>query len=164
MTENKNRCVVTGLGTINAIGNNVNEAWTNALASVTGIKNTTTVDTKDCYATLAAEVSCDTLDEIKGTKNMDRSSKLAIKAVMEALGDAKLGDFNDNTRVSVIFGSCVGGAVSIDHYYRNDKVTEDIVKMPISAIAANVAHYIHAGGVVTNIANACAAGTMLSIQ
>ena len=160
MTENKNRCVVTGLGTINAIGNNVNEAWTNALASVTGIKNTTTVDTKDCYATLAAEVSCDTLDEIKGTKNMDRSSKLAIKAVMEALGDAKLGDFNDNTRVSVIFGSCVGGAVSIDHYYRNDKVTEDIVKMPISAIAANVAHYIHAGGVVTNIANACAAGTI----
>ena len=160
MTENKNRCVVTGLGTINAIGNNVNEAWTNALASVTGIKNTTTVDTKDCYATLAAEVSCDTLDEIKGTKDMDRSSKLAIKAVMEALGDAKLGDFNDNTRVSVIFGSCVGGAVSIDHYYRNDKVTEDIVKMPISAIAANVAHYIHAGGVVTNIANACAAGTI----
>lgn len=160
MTENKNRCVVTGLGTINAIGNNVNEAWTNALASVSGIKNTNTVDTKDCYATLAAEVSCDTLDAIKGTEKMDRSSKLAIKAVTEALEDAKLGDFKDDVRVSVIFGSCVGGAVSIDHYYRNEKVKEDIVKMPISAIAANVAEYVHAGGTVTNIANACAAGTI----
>ena len=160
MTKNENRCVVTGLGTINAIGNNVNESWANALASISGIKNTTTVDTKDCYATLAAEVSCDELDSIKGTENMDRSSKLAIKAVLEALEDAKLKDFNDDTRVSVIFGSCVGGAVSIDHYYRNEKEKEDIVKMPISAIALNVAGYVHAGGVVTNIANACAAGTI----
>ena len=45
MTKNENRCVVTGLGTINAIGNNVNESWANALASISGIKNTTTVDT-----------------------------------------------------------------------------------------------------------------------
>jgi len=160
MTENKNRCVVTGLGTINAIGSNVEEAWKNALDSITGIKNTTTVDTKDCYATLAAEVHCDCVNHIEGTEEMDRSSKLAIKAVKEALEDAKLADFKDDTRVSVIFGSCVGGAVSIDHYYRNEKPEDDIVKMPISAIAANVAGYVHAGGVVTNIANACAAGTI----
>ena len=160
MTENKNRCVVTGLGTINAIGNNVDEAWKNALDSITGIKNTTTVDTKDCYATLAAEVHCDCVNHIEGTEEMDRSPKLAIKAVKEALEDAKLAIFNDDTRVSVIFGSCVGGAVSIDHYYRNEKPEDDIVKMPISAIAANIAGYVHAGGVVTNIANACAAGTI----
>jgi 3-oxoacyl-[acyl-carrier-protein] synthase II len=160
MTEMKNRCVITGLGTINAIGNNVEESWKNALASVSGIKNTKTVDTKDCYATLAAEVKCDNLDNLEGTENMDRSSKLAIKAVTEALDDAKLGKFNDDTRVSEIFGSCVGGAVSIDHYYRNEKVASDIVKMPISPIAANIAGYVKAGGVVTNIANACAAGSI----
>lgn len=160
MTEMKNRCVITGLGTINAIGNNVEESWKNALASVSGIDNTKTVDTENCYATLAAEVKCNCLDKLEGTENMDRSSKLAIKAVMEALGDANLSKFNDDVRVSVIFGSCVGGAVSIDHYYRNEKVASDIVKMPISAIAANIARYVHAGGVVTNIANACAAGTI----
>ena len=160
MTENKNRCVVTGLGTINAIGNNVEEAWSNALASVSGIKNTTTVDTVDCYATLAAEVKDDTLDLIPGTENMDRSSKLAVKATLEAIKDAGLADFEGNTKVSVIMGSCVGGAVSIDHYYRNDKPASDVTKMAISAIAANVAGYVHAGGVVTNIANACAAGTI----
>ena len=160
MTENNNRCVVTGLGLINAIGNNVNECWNNALNSVTGIKNTTTVDTKDCYATLAAEVNFKDLDKIPNTENLDRVSKLCIKATLEAIEDAKLADFGGNTRVSVIMGSCVGGAVSIDHYYRNDKPASDVCKMPISAIASSVAQYVHAGGVVTNIANACAAGTI----
>ena len=56
MTENNNRCVVTGLGLINAIGNNVNESFENAKKSVSGIDNTKIVDTKDCYATLSAEV------------------------------------------------------------------------------------------------------------
>ena len=160
MTENKNRCVVTGLGVINAIGNNVNESWNNALKSVSGIKNTTTVDTKDCYATLAAEVNYKELDSIPNTANYDRVTKLCIKATLEALEDSNLKFFGGDTRVSVIMGSCVGGAVSIDHYYRNNKDKEDILKMPISAIAANVANYVEAGGVVTNIANACAAGTI----
>ena len=160
MTNNNNRCVVTGLGLINAIGNNVNECWNNALNSVTGIKNTTTVDTKDCYATLAAEVNYKDLDSIPNTANLDRVTKLCIKATLEALDDAKLSSFGGNTRVSVIMGSCVGGAVSIDHYYRNDKPASDVCKMPISAIASSVAEYVKAGGVVTNIANACAAGTI----
>ncbi len=160
MTNDKNRCVITGLGVINAIGNNVEESWSNALKGVSGIKNTTTVDTKDCYATLAAEVDYKELDSIPHTEDMDRVSKLCIKATLEALEDAKLSFFDGSDRVSVIMGSCVGGAVSIDHYYRNDKVKDDVLKMPISAIAANVANYVQAGGVVTNIANACAAGTI----
>ena len=48
MTENKNRCVVTGLGMISAIGNNVEECFTNAINSVSGIKETKSVDTTDC--------------------------------------------------------------------------------------------------------------------
>lgn len=62
MTENKNRCVVTGLGMISAIGNNVEECFTNAINSVSGIKETKSVDTTDCYAKLAAEVSTDLSD------------------------------------------------------------------------------------------------------
>ena len=56
MTDIKNRCVITGLGMINAIGNNVEECFNNAKKSVSGIEATTSVDTKDCYANLAAEV------------------------------------------------------------------------------------------------------------
>ncbi|MBQ7641651.1 MAG: beta-ketoacyl-[Acholeplasmatales bacterium] len=160
MTDIKNRCVITGLGMINAIGNSVEECFTNAKNGVSGIEATTSVDTKDCYANLAAEVNHFDLASIKGTEGMDRVSKFAIKAATEAMEDAKLTDFNDNTRVSVIMGSCVGGAVSIAHYYENNHDADDIERMPISRIANDVASYFHIGGVVTNIANACAAGTI----
>ena len=45
MTENNNRAVITGLGMICAIGNSVDEAWNNAINSVSGIHKTTTLDT-----------------------------------------------------------------------------------------------------------------------
>ena len=54
MTDIKNRCVITGLGMINAIGNTVEECFSNAKNSVSGIEVTTSVDTKDCYANLGA--------------------------------------------------------------------------------------------------------------
>ncbi len=160
MTENKNRCVVTGIGMICAIGNDVDECWKNALDSVTGIAHTKTVSTEGCYADLAAEVKCDTLDELTGGEDMDRASKLGIKAAAEALADAGLNNFNGNPRVSVIMGSCVGGVVSIERYYTHGREKADVTKMPISAIASQVAGYCGAGGVVTNVANACAAGTI----
>lgn len=160
MTSNDCRCVVTGLGVICAVGNNVEETWKNALASVSGIHKTTSVDTADCYADLAAEVHCDTLDDIDSPEEKDRASKLCIKAAKEALADAKLDDFSDSQRVSVIIGSCVGGVLSIEQYYKHGKDVREIPKMPIASIASQVAETCHAGGIVTNVGNACAAGTI----
>lgn len=160
MTSNDCRCVVTGLGVICAVGNNVEETWKNALNSVSGIHKTTSLDTKDCYADLAAEVNCDTLDDIDSPNEKDRASKLCIKAAKEALQDANLGNFNDDQRVSVIIGSCVGGVLSIEEYYQHGKNPAEIAKMPIAAIASQVAETCGAGGIVTNVGNACAAGTI----
>lgn len=160
MTSNDCRCVVTGLGVICAVGNNVEETWKNALASVSGIHKTTSVDTEKCYADLAAEVHCDTLDAIDSPEEKDRASKLCIKAAGEALRDAKLENFADDSRVSVIIGSCVGGVLSVEHYHQHGKDPLDIPKMPIAAIASQVAETYKAGGIVTNVANACAAGTI----
>ena len=160
MTENNNRAVITGLGMICAIGNSVDEAWNNAINSVSGIHKTTTLDTTDCYADLAAEVKCDTLGDFEGSEDADRSAQLCIKAAGEAMKDAGLDDFAGNPKASVIIGSCVGGAVSISDYYEHGKKASDVTKMPISSIAPQVAGQCHAGGVVTNIANACAAGTI----
>ena len=160
MTENNNRAVITGLGMICAIGNSVDEAWNNAINSVSGIHKTTTLDTTDCYADLAAEVKCDTLGDFEGSEDADRSAQLCIKAAEEAMKDAGLDDFAGDPKASVIIGSCVGGAVSISDYYEHGKKASDVTKMPISSIAPQVAGQCHAGGVVTNIANACAAGTI----
>ena len=52
----ENRCVITGLGVISAIGHNVPECWENILASKSGIDHTRTLDTENCYADFAAEV------------------------------------------------------------------------------------------------------------
>lgn len=160
MTSNDCRCVVTGLGVICAVGNNVEETWKNALNSVSGIHKTTSVDTEKCYADLAAEVHCDSLDEIANPEEKDRASKLCIKAASEALADANLSDFADDQRVSVIIGSCVGGVLSVEHYNRQGRNAGDIPKMPIASIASQVAETCRAGGIVTNVANACAAGTI----
>lgn len=152
------RCVVTGLGLISAIGNNVDECWENALAGNTGIDKVKSVDTEDCYANLGAEVECDTLDE---TKNVDRVSKLCLKASAEACRDAGLViDSNNAGRVGVIMGSCVGGVVSIENYVNNGENTEEINKMTIASIANHVANQAGAKGVVTNVGNACAAGAI----
>ena len=88
------------------------------------------MDTDKCYANLAAEVHCDTLDAIDAPEEKDRVSKLCIKAANEALQDAGLGNFADDQRVSVIIGSCVGGVISVEHYHQNGKNANDIPKMP----------------------------------
>lgn len=160
MTKNENRCVVTGLGLISAIGNNVDECWQNAVNGVCGIKETKTIDTKDCYANLSAEVNNDTLDKVENSQVMDRVSMLCIKASNEAMNDAGLSDFGNSSKACVIMGSCVGGVNAAENYYRNGNSASDINKITISSIANHVAKAYNAGGVVTNIANACAAGTI----
>ena len=162
MTENKYRCVITGLGMLCAIGNNVEESWNNAINGVGGIRNTETVDTTDCYATLAAEVHDDTLEQCSPRSGeMDRVAQLCVKAAGEALTDADYAvSENERGRVSVVIGSCVGGAASVERYCRDGEQPDDALKMPISAIANQVAREFGAGGIITNIGNACAAGTM----
>ena len=160
MTKNSERCVITGLGMISAVGDNVKECWESVLASRSGIEHTTTVDTENCYSDYAAEVRSKGWDNIPGTEGMDRVSKLCIKAVDEAMKDSGLDDFRGDSRVSVIMGSCVGGVVSAEEYYTKEKRKELIPQMPISAIASQAAAWCHAGGAVTNVANACAAGTI----
>lgn len=160
MTSAKDRCVITGLGMISAIGENAEECFRNALLGKSGIRHTTRVDTKDCYADCAAEVPDEYLADLAAHTELDRAARLGVKASLEALRDAGLSDLGGSARASVIMGSCVGGVVSIEHYYTHGKPKEDVLKMPISAIASQVARLTGAGGVVTNIANACAAGTM----
>ena len=155
------RCVVTGLGMISAIGNNVDECFANALAGKTGIDKVASVDTTDCYANLGAEVHCDTLDEIDEAKDVDRVSKLCLKASKEALDDAGLViDESNAGRVGVVMGSCVGGVVSVENYVTKGEHAEDINKMTIASIANHVANMAGAKGVVTNVGNACAASTI----
>ena len=133
MTEQK-RCVVTGLGLICGLGNNVDECWDTAIQGKSGISDVKSIDTEKCYSHKGAEVSLP--DSKLSDEQYDRSSLLCIKATQEAIDDANL-KLQDETadNIGVILGSCVGGAASIDKYYteryKNGSGNKaDILKMP----------------------------------
>lgn len=152
------RCVVTGLGMINAIGKNVDECWNNALLGKEGIDKVKSVNSDDCYAHLGAEIKD---GDLETNDKYDRVSSICIQASKEAMKDAKITENEEDAdRFGVIMGSCVGGVVSIENFIEKGEKTEDINKMSISSIANNVANIAGAKGVVTNIGNACAASTM----
>lgn len=168
MADNEKRCVITGLGMINAIGNTVDESWNNCINGVSGIKEVRSIDTSECYAHLGAE-SAEHFDVDAGddSQKMDRVSLLCVKAANEAIKDSGIViDDSNADRVGVIMGSCVGGAVSIQKFFTDRHNAEgsedasDIIKMPIGVIANNVAKIAGVKGVVTNVGNACAASTI----
>lgn len=162
--DNKNRCVVTGLGLICALGDGTEKCWSAATNGVTGIHDVKTFSTEGCYAHKGAEVA-ESSGQLSG-EDYDRSSLLCIRAAGEALADAGYSVTDENSdRIGVIVGNCVGGAASIDKYYTDEFKTgsakaSDILKMPAAAIANNVARHFGLNGATANIVNACAAGTM----
>lgn len=88
--ENKMRCVITGLGMINSIGNSVDESWNNCINGVSGIKEVKSIDTTECYAHLGAEAAEHfDVDAGSDADKMDRVSLLCVKAAKEALSDSK---------------------------------------------------------------------------
>ncbi|MBD5099478.1 MAG: 3-oxoacyl-ACP synthase [Clostridiales bacterium] len=159
-----NRVVVTGLGLVCAIGENVEQCWNAAVNGVTGIRKVKSVNTDDCYANVGAEV--DIPSDKLSDEDYDRSSLLCIKAAGEALADSGYKVTEENSaRIGVIVGNCVGGAASIDKYFTDELKngsgnTADILKMPAAAIANNVAKHFGLNGTTANIVNACAAGTI----
>ena len=124
----ENRVVITGLGAITPIGNNVKEFWTNAKKGVCGIDEITLFDASDYKVKIAAEVKNfkaeDFIDK-KEAKRLDRFTHFALAATEEAMKDAKL-DLNDENvdpnRVGVIVGSGIGGYGTLEaQAYRSIK-------------------------------------------
>ncbi|MBQ8983633.1 MAG: beta-ketoacyl-[Lachnospiraceae bacterium] len=155
----KKRCVITGLGIICPVGNDLEESWNSIISGKTGLAKVTTFSTEGCYADLGGEVFCDNLP----APEYDRSARLCIKAAEEALHDADLNS-EERSQAGVIVGSCIGGAVSIDEYMTAQKEGAEndsrIPNMAASSIANHTAAYLNLNGVTANIVNACAAGTM----
>lgn len=162
--SDRRRVVVTGLGLVCALGENTEKCKNAAFEGLSGIREVKSVNTEGCYAVLGGEVDISSKD--LSNENYDRSSLLCIKAAGEALADSgfKITDKNSD-RIGVIVGNCVGGAASIDKYFTDEEKngsgdTADILKMPASAIANNVARHFGMNGTTANIVNACAAGTI----
>jgi 3-oxoacyl-[acyl-carrier-protein] synthase II len=164
------RVVITGLGAITPVGNNVETFWNNIKSGVSGIDFITRFDTTEFKVKIAAEVKgFDPLVYMdrKEAKRMDVFSQFAIASAAQAVEDSKLDlEAIDKNRFGVIIGSGIGGIDTIEKEQTKflergpSKVQPLFIPMIISNMAAgNVAIKFQARGICTTVVTACATGT-----
>ena len=164
------RVVITGLGAITPIGNNVQDFWKGIKEGKCGIDEITHFDASEYKVKLAAEVKDynpeDYFDR-KAAKRLDTFSQFAIIAAKEAWNDSKLDKETENMeRVGVILGSGIGGLETMEKEMSNihqkgpDRVSPMFIPMNICNMAAgNVAIELGAKGESIAMVTACASGT-----
>ncbi|RHW34432.1 beta-ketoacyl-ACP synthase II [Oceanobacillus profundus] len=165
----ENRVVVTGLGAVTPLGNNVETMWENILAGKSGVDFVTKVN-KDHYpAKVAAEVKdfepTEYMDK-KDVRKMDPFTQYAVAAAKMAVEDAKLTIDDSNAhRVGVWIGSGIGGMKTWEDQHTKllekgpKRVSPFFVPMMIPDMAAGqVSIQLGAKGINSCSVTACASG------
>ncbi|MEO5509888.1 MAG: beta-ketoacyl-ACP synthase II [Longimicrobiales bacterium] len=118
------RVVITGVGMLSPVGNDVAETWAGLLAGRSGAGPITQFDTTDHDVRFAAEVKGfdpEKFLERKEARRMDRFAQFAVAASQQAMDDAGLSgkpDGIDFDRVGVIIGSGIGGIATFEEQAR----------------------------------------------
>lgn len=164
------RVVVTGMGIVSPIGNDVSSFWENVKAGTVGIGEITYFDTAEYKVKLAAQVknfqASDYMDA-KTAKRMEAFCQYAVAATSQAIQESGLDLANeDTTRIGVSIGSGIGGLQAIEREYKKllekgpKRVNPMLVPLMISNMAAgNVSILFGLRGKCINIVTACATGT-----
>jgi 3-oxoacyl-[acyl-carrier-protein] synthase II len=169
------RAVVTGLGAITPIGNDVAGFWSNLVAGVSGVARITAFDPSAHEVQIAAEVKGfeprDWMD-FKQARRMSRFAQLAVAAARQAIDDARLeiGDHNrDDVAVVVNTGGGGLGEVAIGEVTLTtkgpDRVSPFMVPMMSPSMAAaqvSIQNGIR-GPVIASVA-ACASGIQAFVE
>ena len=163
------RVVVTGMGAITPVGNDIDTMWANMLAGVNGVEKITSFDTSDLKVHLAGTVKNfepEKYIEKRELRKLDIYCQYAIAAAQQAVDDSGiLGNINEE-RFGVYIGAGIGGL----HSFVNNvtalneggprKVSPFFIPMMIGNIATgNVAIRYKAKGVSLSVMSACATGT-----
>ena len=166
----RRRVVITGMGTVNPIGNTVEESWQAAKAGKCGIGPITHYDTANQKVKLAGEVKDLDVGALLGkrdAKKMDRFTQLALVASDQAVADSGLELEKENLeRCGVLFSSGIGGFETVGEAYERglergfDSVSPFMIPMIISNMAAgHMAIRYGFKGMCSCVVTACAGGT-----
>ena len=166
----KRRVVITGMGTVNPIGNSVAESWQAAKDGKCGIGPITRYDCSDMRVKLAGEVKNLDIDGVLGkreAKKMDRFTQFALIAAQQAMDDSGLDrEREDLSRCGVICSSGIGGFETVGGAFLRgesrgyDSVSPFMIPMIISNMAAGqIAIRFGFQGMCTCVVTACAGGT-----
>jgi 3-oxoacyl-[acyl-carrier-protein] synthase II len=166
----KHRVVITGLGVVSPIGNDINTFWNNLIAGTSGVGPITRFDASEFPTRIAAEVKdFDPLNYIdkKEARRTDRFIQFAIASSKMALAHAGIDMAKeDPTRVGVYIGSGIGGLNTLEEQHRTlldrgpKRVSPFFIPMMIANMASGqVSISIGAKGPSSSAVSACATGT-----
>ena len=117
------RIVVTGIGTLNPLGNNLSEYWDNLVNGVSGADMATQFDASKFKTKFACEIKgfdATNFMDRKEARKLDRFSQIALVASDQAVIDAGITKENvDHDRVGVIFASGIGGLTTFTEEVTN---------------------------------------------
>ena len=166
----KRRVVITGLGAITPIGNNIDSFWEGIKSGKNGIDEISLFNAENLKVKMAAEVKdfdpSNFIDK-KEAKRMDRYTQFAVIAAEESIKDSNL-DFNtlNRERIGVMFGSGIGGLCTIESQIRTlvakgpNRVSPLTIPMAISNIASGTIAIKHGIlGSTLSLTSACATST-----
>lgn len=166
----KKRVVVTGVGAVTPVGNNVETAWNNVLAGVSGVGPLTRLNADEYPAKVAAEVKDFQVEDFidkKDARKMDRFTHYAVAAAKMAVEDSGL-EINDSNshNIGVWIGSGIGGMETFESQYETflsrgyRRVSPFFVPMMIPDMATGqVSIMLGARGFNSCTVTACATGT-----
>jgi len=166
----RKRVVVTGLGCVSPVGNNVKETWAALLAGKSGAAPIKAFDASNHKTKFAAEVKGFDPVALFGTRDarkMDRFTQFATAASLEALEHSGLQiDDSNRDRVGILIGTGIGGIGTTIEQYEilkergPDRISPFLIPMMISDSAAgNLAIRFGVRGPNMSLATACASGT-----
>lgn len=166
----KKRVVVTGLGVVTPIGNNVKDFWQGIKDEKIGFAPISYFDTTDFKCKIAAELKDFNTEEFmdkKSAKRMELFSQYAVAAASQAMEDSNLDmEKEDPYRVGCSIGNGVGSLQSMQKEHTRlvekgpSKVSPLLVPMMITNMAAgNVSIQFGLKGKSFNVVSACASGT-----
>ncbi len=166
----KKRVVITGMGAVTPIGNNVAEYWDALLAGKSGITKVTAFDASEYTTQIAGEVKGfepgNFMDK-KEARRMDRFTQFAIACTRMAIEDANLDlDKIDRDRAGTIIGTGIGGMETLHDQYKvlfekgPSRISPFFVPMMIGNMASGQASITFGlRGPCLTVVTACATGT-----
>ncbi len=166
----KRRVVVTGLGTVTPLGNDLEETWSALLQGRSGVSRITLFDPSEFTAQIAGEVKGfnpeDFVDR-REARRMDRFTQFAVASSLMAFKDSALqSDQVDPQRMGVIIGVGLGGIETLHDQFKTyfdkgpGRISPFFVPMMIPDMAAGqVSILINAQGPNYATASACASGS-----
>jgi len=163
------RVVVTGLGVVSPLGNDIDTFWRRLVAGESGVGPITRFDTSDYKVHIAAEVKDfdaeDFIDK-RQVRRLDLFSRYAVAAAKLAAADAEFDPRPEADRVGVVVGSGVGGLQTLQSEIEKliekgpDRVNPLLVPMMIPNMgAAHVSLELRTKGPLSATCTACAAGS-----